>query len=79
MFYVKEKKESVEPNKVENKIFIRRDAAKQEMMSKTSDREAVGTGVACLFHKTRVLGYVITLSAAFFMPPPLPLIKFCAT
>lgn len=64
------KAHSVEPNnKVENKIFIRRDVGKEEMMSETHEREAVGTGVACLFHKTRVLHYVITLSVAFFYAP----------
>lgn len=71
------KKKTVKPkNKVVNKSFIRRDVSKEEMMSKTSDREAIGTGVACLFHKTRVFGYAITLSVAFVMPPTLSLIKF---
>lgn len=62
------KKKSVE-QKIENRTFIRRDVSKEEMMSKTSDRGAASTGVACLFHKTRVLGYVITLSVAFFYEP----------
>lgn len=61
------KKHSVEPNnKVDNKIFSRTDVGKEEMISETHEREAVGTGVACLFHKTRMLHYVITLSVAFF-------------
>lgn len=39
------------------------------MMSATSDRESIGTGVACLFHKTRVCGYVITVLVAFLYAP----------
>lgn len=39
------------------------------MIRETRDRKAGGTGVACLFYKTRVLGYVITLSVACFHPP----------
>lgn len=63
------KKNSAGPNKVKNNIFIRKDVGKEEIISETSDREAVGTGVACLFHKRRVLSFVMTLSVAFSYAP----------
>lgn len=56
-------------------ISIRRDVCKDKMMTETSDRKAVSTGVACLFHKKKGVG-LCNYSVGRLFPPPPPLIKF---